>query len=55
MGTGEKTLSILSKNYNGWFERIEKGIYGLSQEGKKGLEQYQALAILYRKMIESIE
>ncbi len=30
MGTGAKTLSILRLNPYGWFERVDRGIYGLT-------------------------
>lgn len=30
----EKTYSILTKNYYGWFERIERGKYQLTENGK---------------------
>ncbi|HEY3281279.1 MAG TPA: DUF2161 domain-containing phosphodiesterase, partial [Armatimonadota bacterium] len=29
LGTGPKTLSILSSNFYGWFERVERGVYAL--------------------------
>lgn len=32
-GTGKKTLAILSSNHYGWFERIKRGVYGLSEKG----------------------
>jgi hypothetical protein len=35
---------ILLNNYYGWFERIDKGVYGLSDSGAKALEQWQASA-----------
>ncbi|MGE8203914.1 DUF2161 domain-containing phosphodiesterase [Heyndrickxia sp. NPDC080065] len=40
MGTGEKTLSILNKNYYGWFERIHRGTYVISEKGKVELKEY---------------
>jgi len=30
MGTGPKTLSILRFNAYGWFERVDRGVYGLA-------------------------
>lgn len=52
LGTGGKTLTILSQNYYGWFERVERGIYRLNGVGRVGLSQYQALADGYRKQIQ---
>jgi hypothetical protein len=33
LGTGAKTTSILSANHYGWFQRIEKGVYELTDQG----------------------
>ena len=35
-----KAASILSADYYGWFERVERGIYGLTPKGRAGLEQH---------------
>lgn len=35
------TGSILLKNYYGWFDRIERGVYQLNEKGKKALEMYR--------------
>lgn len=35
-----KAASILQKDHYGWFERIERGVYGLRPEGRKALETY---------------
>ncbi|WP_035324118.1 DUF2161 family putative PD-(D/E)XK-type phosphodiesterase [Peribacillus kribbensis] len=40
MGTGEKTQSILYKNYYGWFERSGRGNYQISSTGRDALEEY---------------
>ena len=32
--------SILRDNHYGWFERIEKGVYALTEDGRKGLRQF---------------
>lgn len=44
LGTGEKTLQILSGNHYGWFERLGKGVYGLTGMGRDGLLEYGELA-----------
>ena len=47
----KKTQSILSKNYYGWFSKVDKGIYTLSQEGQQALIEYSNLAKLnYEKI-----
>lgn len=33
LGTGKKTPSILQMNYYGWFKRIKRGIYELTERG----------------------
>ncbi len=43
MGTGEKTGSILAKNYYGWFQRVAPGTYTLTQQGRDGIDCYPAL------------
>jgi hypothetical protein len=40
LGTGTKTLSILSSNFYGWFERVERGIYRITQQGSEELKAY---------------
>jgi hypothetical protein len=32
-GTGEKTTQILSKNHYGWFQRVERGVYAVTDPG----------------------
>ena len=33
--------SILQKNYYGWFDRVSRGVYRLSSEGKKGIQIFR--------------
>lgn len=33
--------SILLKNYYGWFERVSRGVYGLTPQGEQGLAQFE--------------
>ena len=42
-GTGDKTLPILSSNHYGWFERIDRGVYGLSEKGMVEVLNYPQL------------
>jgi len=37
----QKTSSILQKNFYNWFERVERGVYQLSEKGRKDLLQYE--------------
>jgi hypothetical protein len=34
-------VDILQKNYYGWFKRLRRGIYGITDEGEKALETYE--------------
>ena len=36
----EKCSSIMQKNYYGWFERIDRGVYGLTVFGKEEIKKY---------------
>ena len=47
LGTGDKTPLILQKNYYKWFERVERGIYVITEQGKKELEDYPELVDYY--------
>jgi hypothetical protein len=50
MGTGEKTLMMLSSNVYGWFMRVEHGIYDLSDHGRKDIAEYPQLVAHYRAL-----
>lgn len=51
LGTGKKTLSILNKNYYGWFERVEWGVYQLSNKGKTALNDFPELVTYYEGIL----
>lgn len=50
MGTGDKTLPILNKNYYGWFEKVARGIYIISEAGKKELKEYTSVVNYYSQL-----
>ncbi|TMU85208.1 hypothetical protein FGG79_15135 [Bacillus sp. BHET2] len=52
LGTGEKTPSILQKNYYRWFERVKRGVYEVTEHGKKELEKYPELVSYYVNKLE---
>ena len=33
LGTGEKTTTILASNHYGWFQRVARGVYQLTEQG----------------------
>lgn len=51
LGTSVKTQSILSKNFYGWFEKVDRGIYKLHPQGKKALDNYSETADYYKKLL----
>ncbi|WP_456272263.1 DUF2161 domain-containing phosphodiesterase [Bacillus sp. AK031] len=53
LGTGNKTQSILSKNFYKWFERIDRGIYEISEKGKRDLKEFPELKEHYLREMES--
>ncbi|MBM7663485.1 hypothetical protein JOC85_004361 [Bacillus mesophilus] len=56
LGTGNKTSSILTKNYYGWFERVQRGVYTISEKGKKELnENSEELLSYYKEMVKEKE
>ena len=50
IGTGEKTYQILHKNYDGWFEKVERGIYAISETGINGVKEYPDLVKYYNEL-----
>lgn len=52
LGTGDKTLSILSQNHYGWFRRIARGVYDLSELGKKELTKFPEAVHYYTSLIK---
>jgi hypothetical protein len=47
-GTGPTTLGILSRNVYGWFARVQRGVYTLTDRGRAELADYPELAERYR-------
>ncbi len=45
-GGPAKAGAILYSNHYGWFERLGIGLYGLTDQGRKGLRDYSELAAL---------
>ncbi|BDU51336.1 DUF2161 domain-containing phosphodiesterase [Haliovirga abyssi] len=48
IGTGEKTSSILIKNFYGWFDRVERGVYKLNDKGKEEMGKYPDIVEYYK-------
>ena len=47
----EDCVGVLSKNFDKWFQRVEKGVYTLSEKGREALENedYAKAVAFYRK------
>lgn len=47
----EDHVVILRRNYDQWFQRVEKGVYALSEKGREALEkeEYAKAVAFYRK------
>jgi hypothetical protein len=39
-GDAPNAAGILQRNVYGWFERVSRGVYGLTAEGMVGLERF---------------
>jgi len=55
LGTGEKTLSILNKNYYKWFDKVKRGIYVISEKGKEELNEFPELVNYYLESLKKKE
>lgn len=54
IGTGDKTPKILSANYSGWFERVQRGVYMLNEKGLEEYLEYEEVAQIYIDLIEEV-
>ena len=47
----EELTPLLSRNYDKWFQRVEKGVYTLSENGREALSQedYTRVVAFYRE------
>lgn len=51
----QKTYSILYKNYYGWFERIDKGLYRTVSDWRDKAAGYEAIIDYYEKAVKRAE
>ncbi|MDA3899934.1 MAG: DUF2161 family putative PD-(D/E)XK-type phosphodiesterase [Spirochaetes bacterium] len=54
LGCSKKSNSILTRNFYGWFERQERGVYTLHPEGRKCLKNYQQLNLYYTNEFKEV-
>lgn len=50
-GADEKAYSILRMNAYGWFKKVGKGIYSITDEGRRALLEYPELEAYYTEKI----
>lgn len=55
LGTGDKTTSILYKNFYDWFTKIDRGIYGINEKGIEAIKDYKELADYYYSLLSKEE
>ena len=51
LGNGAKTQSILYHNVYEWFDRIDRGLYGLSAKGRAALKEYAGVVEAFSEKI----
>lgn len=49
LSTGDKTYSILYNNYYKWFERVGRGVYGITSKGQQEYQTYPEVIELYKQ------
>ncbi len=50
-GADPKTYNILRMNAYGWFKKVSKGVYGITEEGRRGLMEYPELEAYYTEKL----
>lgn len=55
LGTGSKTSSILTKNFYGWFQRVKRGIYTITDKGRLEIKEYPELVDYYLDKVKESE
>ena len=45
----DKSTNIMRDNFYGWFEKVDKGVYKVSDDGYKALEEFESTMIALKK------
>jgi hypothetical protein len=53
LGTGDKTQSILNKNYYKWFDRVQRGVYAISEQGRMEIQENPELVNFHLDKLEN--
>lgn len=54
-GCDPKTGNILRDNYYGWFSRVKRGVYELTERGREALIHYPELVQIYLKALNNTD
>ena len=49
LSTGERTYRILYNNYYKWFKRVDRGVYDVTDLGRKEYKEFPEIIMLYQK------
>lgn len=49
LNTGERTYGILYNNYYHWFEKVGRGVYDITDVGRKEYRTYKEIVLLYER------
>lgn len=49
----KKVVSLLQKNYYGWFTRVSHGVYGITEHGKTALDTYNTIIFELKSTIKA--
>ena len=52
LGTGDRTPTILARNHYGWFQRVERGIYSITDQGIEDIKSYTELHNRSQKFLD---
>lgn len=52
MTENDKTGQILYQNHYGWYERVDKGVYKISNKGLKALKEYSEIIDHFKVIVE---
>ena len=53
-GANEKCANILKMNVYGWFEKVDRGVYAITEKGRREIMEYPELERYYTELIEDI-
>lgn len=54
LGSGPKTLTILRSDVYGWFERLDRALYGLKPKGAEALVRYADVVVRFEERLAKV-